>query len=159
MVPKNAEGMWRETGIGHCLRFQYGVRTLLPMIIPFGMEAKFFFEKGIEITKEVQKKFPQFVYSDAGNAFSVDRHYLSGFMTWYDESDPENWADAKEAMHMFQERGWKNGWTPYRWGTEWNSYLKTIHPYYDILKKLKKTLDPNNIMSPGILGLGGKGGR
>lgn len=153
-VPVNAENMWRETGIGHTLRFQHGVRTLLPMIIPFGTEAQFFFEKGLEITEEAKEKFPEFVYSDAGNAFSVDRHYLSGFMTWYNESDPENWNRARQAMEFFQENAWKYGWTPYRWGTEWSEYLKTMHPYHDVLKKLKETLDPNNIMSPGILGLG-----
>jgi FAD/FMN-containing dehydrogenase len=47
------------------------------------------------------------------------------------------------------------GWQPYfagEWGTE--GYMKTLYaPYYYLLKNIKKLLDPNNILNPGMLGL------
>jgi len=47
------------------------------------------------------------------------------------------------------------GWQPYfagEWGTE--GYMKTFYaPYYHLLKNIKKLLDPNSILNPGMLGL------
>ena len=54
------------------------------------------------------------------------------------------------------EEALRRGWPPYTKGRQWGGSMKKVLEktvYWTTLLDLKKTLDPNNIMNPGVLGL------
>jgi FAD/FMN-containing dehydrogenase len=86
------------------------------------------------------------VYFHKGGAFSF-------FEFWYTEQKKESWDAALDIRRELSEqlfkigacalsRGMGSGLAPY--------IMPKLGSYYDLLKALKKTLDPNEILNPGI---------
>ncbi|MEA2101790.1 MAG: FAD-linked oxidase C-terminal domain-containing protein, partial [Thermodesulfobacteriota bacterium] len=66
-----------------------------------------------------------------------------------------NLKRAKEFYSDIWEMYLDNSVAPYRIGKENPSLIRRLKPeYFTFLKVIKKALDPNNIMNPGVIGLG-----
>jgi len=77
----------------------------------------------------------------------------------FDFSDPEKLKRAQELYNEIWEYNLDTGAVaPYRIGKESQSLMKRLKPeYISFMKTIKRALDPNNIMNPGVLGLGLEG--
>jgi glycolate oxidase len=77
-------------------------------------------------------------------------------MTPADFMDPENLKKAQDLYQEIVESYMDTGVAAlYRIGKESQFLTKRFKPeYISFMKAIKKTLDPNNIMNPGVLGLG-----
>ncbi len=71
---------------------------------------------------------------------------------YWDPTDKEEEMKVRAAHEDLSRRLLKTGAVPFKLAPYWQHMLSVIGDYADILKLLKKTLDPNNIMNPGVLG-------
>lgn len=141
---------WRTMGV----MFTLGVRAMIPYLVPFGKGAAVFCKDIDKASYELTEKYKEYklnVFFVAG--FGVDRGWLFANNVIYDESDPIQHQKAREALREIQDRAYELGAVPYRVGTYWAKDMQELGLYYDVLKKVKDVLDPNHIMSPGVLGL------
>ena len=77
------------------------------------------------------------------------------FLYAFDENDPEDVALVRRFSKELQGQLNLAGGPSYRMGTGYYPQVKdTLPEYYHFLRKIKKALDPNNIMHPGVIGLG-----
>jgi len=73
---------------------------------------------------------------------------------YYDESNPESIKLAKEMVDEIVRIAAECGGCNYKPGKQWYSHTIMKNPVYrDTLIRIKKSLDPNNIMNPGALTL------
>jgi len=73
---------------------------------------------------------------------------------YYDQSNPESIKLAKEMAEGIVKTAAECGGCNYKPGKLWYPYTIMKSPAYrEVLAKLKKSLDPNNIMNPGALTL------
>ncbi len=65
---------------------------------------------------------------------------------------PEKWEKALTFWHELVEYVANEGSCPYWIGKSWTPYLTPLYrnQYYMFFKTLKRTLDPNNILNPGV---------
>ena len=72
-------------------------------------------------------------------------------IVFYDER--EQWNGIREASERCCRDLLAIGYVPYKSGRVWAPMMDRFERYHTTLVRLKKTLDPNAIMSPQILGL------
>jgi len=85
--------------------------------------------------------------------------FLSGHSSynWYpqlyfDPQDKEEEARVKEAHRDLSRLLFKTGAVPFKLSGYWKEAIEDMDDYMSMLRLLKKTIDPNNIMNPGVLG-------
>ncbi|MDD5580813.1 MAG: FAD-binding oxidoreductase [Methylobacter sp.] len=71
----------------------------------------------------------------------------------FDRQDEREVANARDCYNELFETGRKKGFVPYRLGVQSMNELVRVQAVPDVLKKIKKALDPNNIIAPGRYGL------
>jgi len=145
-----AEETWRERyrWVG-LFGYKLGMRAVLPVHIPIG-EIAVYFKKIEEIASEVKEKYGLRV---GAGSFMCDRSMVVVVVTYFDPSNMREAENALRAWNEIKSRIIDLGICPYRMGGLWADQMHKLGTYYELLKKLKKALDPNNIMAPGILGL------
>jgi glycolate oxidase len=129
--------------------YTLGVRAFIPFLFPHGREAGILCNKIVELCDYLEEKYKLHVFFVGG--FGVDRGWLLVVNITYDESNPAEWEKVKQAFEEMQDKVYQLGVYPYRIGTNWAKYIRTLGPYYDVIKRIKEALDPNHIMAPGIL--------
>ncbi|BBE42394.1 FAD-binding oxidoreductase [Conexivisphaera calida] len=85
--------------------------------------------------------------------FLTDRSFVSVIAIYFDPRDSDSRSRAIAAWNDVKVRALESGAVPYRIGGIWADQMPRMGEYYDFLRRLKSTLDPMGIMSPGILGL------
>ncbi|MFW9963314.1 MAG: FAD-binding oxidoreductase [Candidatus Sifarchaeia archaeon] len=96
------------------------------------------------------------------NEYGVLGHtagFLSGHSSynWYpqlyfDPQDKEEEDRVKEAHKDLSRLLFKTGAVPFKLSGYWKDAIEDMDDYMSMLRLLKKTIDPNNIMNPGVLG-------
>ncbi len=88
------------------------------------------------------------------SALGVDHCFSSGWLTIY-MKDRTKTNIIEQAWDELRQTGLELGGVPYWTGKLWEPYvLKRVNPtFYNVLKKLKHTLDPDNIINPKVFEL------
>ena len=74
---------------------------------------------------------------------------------WWNHGDPEDIKRAAQIVRKFNEFGLKNKGALFRNNFSGGEVaLPCWGIYYEILKKIKDTMDPDNIMNPDVLPVG-----
>jgi len=71
---------------------------------------------------------------------------------YFDPEDPEEEKKVRDAHKELSQRLFKTGAVPFKLAPYWVDGVDEMGPYLDFIRKLKETIDPNNIMNPGVLG-------
>jgi FAD/FMN-containing dehydrogenase len=79
--------------------------------------------------------------------------FLAHALIPWDGSKPETREKALAQAREFMEALVRIGCVPHRVGTDFLPVmLKSLNPeYYDFVKRIKRMLDPNGIMNPGVV--------
>jgi len=88
------------------------------------------------------------------NGHACQTTVVASPVLYYNQSDEKSHAKALEAAPKITERlAQEVGFTPHYIGRTKNSpeSMWKLEVYYELLKSIKKALDPNNIMNPGQL--------
>lgn len=82
----------------------------------------------------------------------LNNSQLSMLWIFSDIREPDHIETGKKLMVELAEGVVKRGWAPHSLGRLWpREALELMGPHYDLLKRIKKLFDPNNILNPGIL--------
>ena len=104
------------------------------------------------LKQECLRIIEKYGFSCQFGAFNVQNSWDAFVKYFFDESDPNEVQNALKANEELQARLFEAGAPPSKRGQLWNQYAKQAR-FFDLLKTLKRCLDPNNIMSPGVHGL------
>jgi FAD/FMN-containing dehydrogenase len=118
-------------------------------VIEFGkMAEKFFHEEKRGIFEKYGFKGP-YLFPDGLVGYATIPH-----MVYYDEHKPETWDALRMLWGEWRARIVAWGGAPYHIGATFGLALapEWRGPYYSFIKTLKRTLDPNNTMNPGMFG-------
>ena len=98
----------------------------------------------------LRARWPAFPW---GAATVVCRRGLhGGVLAFYDER--LEWEAMREAIEDATETLRAAGCVPYKSGKLWAPEVKAASAYYSVLERVKRSLDPQGLLSPGNLGLG-----
>ena len=76
---------------------------------------------------------------------------------FFDPQDPEDEKNAISAHNDLVERLYKTGAVPFKFAPYWIGKVPGMEDYLSFLRRLKESIDPENILNPGIMpGLEGK---
>jgi FAD/FMN-containing dehydrogenase len=71
---------------------------------------------------------------------------------YFDPQDENEEQRVREAHAELARRLFKSGAVPFKLAPYWTEGVQEMEPYLDFIRLLKGTIDPNNIMNPGVLG-------
>ena len=84
--------------------------------------------------------------------------FLAGHTTYnlypqlyYFPDDPEEEEKVKAAHKELAKRLHRSGAVPFKLAPYWVEGVKEVEPYFKLLQSIKKMIDPNNIMNPGVI--------
>ncbi len=129
--------------------YRAGRRAALMVHVPLGSLGRYLriFEG---LAAEVRESYG--LRMGAGG-FMTDRSFVTVLAIYFDPKDPESRERALKAWNYVKGRALESGAVPYRMGALWADQMPRFGKYYDVIRAIKSTFDPNGIMSPGILGL------
>jgi 4-cresol dehydrogenase (hydroxylating) len=79
-----------------------------------------------------------------------DRCFDSSVPLLFDRDDPKQVAQADACYQALFDFGRQKGFVPYRLGPNAMSAITSTNvPYWDMVRQIKRTLDPQDIMAPG----------
>ena len=103
----------------------------------------------IEVLAQSRAADPALIW---GGAVVICRRGLhGGVMAFYDEAT--QWPEVQRAMQDCARNLRAAGCIPYKSGKMWAAEVRRMETYHATLRRLKATLDPAGILSPGNLGL------
>lgn len=72
---------------------------------------------------------------------------------FYDPQDKEDEKRARAAHKELAKRLFKTGAVPFKLAPYWVDGITDMESYMQLLRQLKRSIDPNNIMNPGVIPL------
>ena len=71
---------------------------------------------------------------------------------YFDPQDKEEEMKVRNASKELAKTIFKSGAVPFKMAEYWKDAIEGMDDYMAFLKQIKRTIDPNNIMNPGVLG-------
>lgn len=136
---------WYNTG----LEFREGIAGVVNYFLPFDK-----LEVGLQAMREIITKFA--VKNYVQQLFPGPSGSEVVALLFHYPGDREEFAKIHAAMKEMMERALALGGAPYSKGRQWAPYLQKHMQdtgYWWMAKAVKKAVDPNNIMNPGVIGL------
>jgi FAD/FMN-containing dehydrogenase len=135
---------WFHTGE----EFKDGIAGAVTFFLPFGkLESATLLMR--EIMERHRIKFSQQMFPEPTGSEHVS-------LLFHHPGDRQAYARLQAAMPEMMDAALRMGGCPYTKGRQWAPHLRAHlgHTgYWHMLKTLKRALDPNNIMNPGVVGL------
>lgn len=131
-------------------RYAAGCNILPLTRLPFFIRRaeRFFYEENKKLTEESGIRGP-FIFPSPG----IGRASMVNVI-YYDETDPIKWKLTLGLWKKWLESNLANGGGAYWVGSAYGNLLASFwrESTYKLLKTLKRAMDPNNILNPGIFG-------
>jgi glycolate oxidase len=139
------ERRWFLTGE----EFKQGIAGAVNYFLPFDkLEEATYIMREI-ILRHGIRRFAQQMFPEPTGAEHVN-------LLFHHSGDKEEYAKIHRAIGEMMDKALELGGAPYSKGRQWAPYLEKHlggTGYWETLKALKRALDPNHIMNPGVLGL------
>lgn len=129
--------------------YKLGSRALLPLHYPLGKMA-WYYREIRDICETVIAQKYQLAYFIGG--FQIDTAFVCYPTVMFLEQYPQQYPKVMECAREAQEALLDLGGAPIQIGSLWGRYMPRLGPHFELLRRIKRAIDPNNIMSPGLLG-------
>ena len=104
-------------------------------------------DKAAEAIREILEKYGLLGHTSglmSGRSYNFYPHL------YFYVDDKEAFEKVKQAHAELASKLLKIGCVPFKLAPYWIGEIKKLREYYDFLRKIKRVLDPNNIMNPGV---------
>ncbi|MFW9796710.1 MAG: FAD-binding oxidoreductase [Candidatus Thorarchaeota archaeon] len=106
--------------------------------------------RSVEIIEEIMDKY-KFLGHTAG--FQTGHSSMNMYPhLFFDSQDKEEEQKIVEAHGEIAKNLFRSGAVPFKLAEFWKDAIEDMDNYMTFLKLIKNTIDPNNIMNPGVLG-------
>ena len=134
-------------------QFSLGSRVILGGFVPMGGIGDYL----DMLKKEGLRMHKKYGFPYRFGAFNVLNSFDVYIMFYWDEENPTEMEKGRQANEELQKILFDSGFIPSKRGQVWNKFSNaTQSQAFNLFKSMKQCLDPNNIMSPGVQGLGMK---
>jgi len=148
---QNAERFWQKRfSLIPGSMYKLGSRSLLPLHYPLG-KLDWYYGQIKKICSEIIEKRYRLAYFIGG--FQIDTCFVCYPTIMFLEQYPQQHHTVLKCVKETQEALLDLGGAPIQIGHLWSGAVPKTGGYYSLLQTLKKSIDPNNIMNPGLLEL------
>jgi FAD/FMN-containing dehydrogenase len=106
--------------------------------------------KSVDMIMEVMDRYG-FIGHTAGFATGHSSMNMYPHM-YFDPQDKEEEQKVRDGHKELAKTLYKSGAVPFKLAEYWKDAIEGMDDYMTFLKQIKNTIDPNNIMNPGVLG-------
>jgi FAD/FMN-containing dehydrogenase len=147
--PDGPQQFWQNRWFLTGEEFQQGIAGAVNYFLPFDrlVEATSIMRE-IMLRRQI-KRFAQQMFPEPTGSEHVN-------LLFHYPGDQEEYAKIRDAADEMMDKALELGGAPYSKGRQWAPHLERHlgqTGYWGALKALKRVLDPNHIMNPGVLGL------
>jgi len=139
------ENRWFLTGE----EFKQGIAGAVNYFLPYAkLEEATYTMRDIMLRHGI-KQFAQQMFPEPTGSEHVN-------LLFHYPGDKEEYAKIQRALDEMMDAALRLGGAPYSKGRQWAPHLEAHlgdSGYWGLLKAIKRTLDPNRIMNPGVLGI------
>ncbi|HAP31807.1 MAG TPA: hypothetical protein DCQ14_01935 [Firmicutes bacterium] len=130
--------------------YKLGSRVLLPLHYPLGRLA-WFYPRIRRVCEEIIKQKFNFAYFIGG--FQINTVFVCYPVILFLEQYPAQYKKVTECSREVKEALIDLGGSPIQIGRLWWEAMGQLGDHFALIGKIKKAVDPNNIMVPGMMGL------
>lgn len=130
--------------------YKLGSRVLLPLHYPLGRLA-WFYGRIRQVCEEIIRKKFNFAYFIGG--FQINTVFVCYPVILFLEQYPAQYEKVAACSREVKEALVELGGSPIQIGRLWWEAMGQLGEHFSLIEKIKKAVDPNNIMAPGIMGL------
>ncbi|MCL4458842.1 MAG: FAD-binding oxidoreductase [Chloroflexi bacterium] len=147
--PEGPQKFWERRWFNTGEEFKDGIAGAVNYFLPFAK-----LEEATYVMREIMeghgiKKYAQQMFPGPTGSEHVS-------LMFHHPGDKEEYAKIQKALGEMMDKALAMGGSPYSKGQQWAPYLEkhlSNTGYWRTLQAIKKALDPNHIMNPGVVGL------